>query len=554
MKKRIFTLLALILCVVMCIGLVACGGSESSPPELPPSEGGDEAPPSEGETPPSENEGTTEGYSGLEFSYSEDSTYILVDMSNCTGTDVVVPSTYNGVPVTRIYGSAFESYPELKSIYIPESIEDVDAFDLKACTKLECITVDEKNQTYMSINGSLYKKNPMTLEYYVHRNGETEFTVPDEVEKIGSSAFDGASALTKIILSKSVTEIYKYSFDGCSNLQYNEYDNGLYLGTKDNPYFALVGAKSEDITACEINTNAKIIGGYSFSNCSNLQSIAVPNSVTRICVGAFSQCIALSNVVLSTSIKAVEDYTFDGCINLSMFYIPEGVTYLGDAFGEIENLMAISIPNSISEIGNNAFFWLNRLMYNRYEDATYLGNTENPYAVLIRGGNSGIIHEDTRVIYTEAFEGRNVTSVIIPDSVISIQDGAFWKCESLESITIGKGVKYIGYDAFNCCSSLKKITIPDNVERVDGSAFSGCSSLEEITIGKGIDKISSAMLSGCSSLKNIEIPDNIKSISANAFGGCSSLTEIRIPSSVTSISDAEFKIFWLMRVMLIISQ
>ena len=135
----------------------------------------------------------------------------------------------------------------------------------------------------------------------------------------------------------------------------------------------------------------------------------------------------------------------------------------------------------------------------------------------------------------------NATSIVIPDSVISVGSGAFEGCSSLTSITIPDGVTSIGYySVFEGCSSLTSITIPDSVTSIGDNAFWNCSSLTSITMPDSVTSIGNSAFSGCSSLTSITIPDSVTSIGNGAFSGCSRLTSITIPDSVTSIGNSAF--------------
>ena len=110
------------------------------------------------------------------------------------------------------------------------------------------------------------------------------------------SAFWDCSSLTSISIGNGVTSIGSGAFSGCSSLKYNEYDNALYLGNKDNPYVVLVKAKNKDITSCEINEKTKIICDRAFSYRNKLTSITIPDSVVQIGTEAFYECTSLKEV------------------------------------------------------------------------------------------------------------------------------------------------------------------------------------------------------------------------------------------------------------------
>ena len=177
----------------------------------------------------------------------------------------------------------------------------------------------------------------------------------------------------------------------------------------------------------------------------------------------------------------------------------------------------------------------------------------------------------------KVFQGyTGITSIVIPDSVISIDRSVFSGCTSLAEITVSPdnknyssvdgvlfnkdgselivypkgngrsaytvpdGVTSISGSAFSGCTSLTEIIIPDSVTKIGGSAFLGCTSLSKVDLTKNLTTIESHTFSGCTSLAEIAIPDSVTSIGGSAFSGCTSLAEIAIPDSVTSIGDSAF--------------
>lgn len=124
------------------------------------------------------------------------------------------------------------------------------------------------------------------------------------------------------------------------------------------------------------------------------------------------------------------------------------------------------------------------------------------------------------------FSDSKIGSIVIPDSVTSIEYYAFLNCTKLTNVTIPDSVKSIEWGAFQNCISLTSITIPSNVTNIGYQAFSGCSSLTSIVIPDGVTGIEGYEFSGCSSLTRITIPDSVTVIEHYAFYDCSSLTSI----------------------------
>ena len=137
----------------------------------------------------------------------------------------------------------------------------------------------------------------------------------------------------------------------------------------------------------------------------------------------------------------------------------------------------------------------------------------------------------------------SLTSIIIPDSMTSIGDSAFYECKSLTSITIPDSVTSIGRYAFYGCTSLTSITIPDSVTSIGYEAFCGCKSLTSITIPDGVTSIGHCAFYGCKSLTSITIPNSVISIGYNAFCGCKSLTSIII-TDLKAWLEIDFGNYW----------
>ena len=247
------------------------------------------------------------------------------------------------------------------------------------------------------------------------------------------------------------------------------------------------------------------------------EAVIIPDGVTSIGDGAFSDCKSLTDITIPDGVTSIGTEAFYGCSSLTSITIPDGVTSIGtSAFSGCSRLTSIAIPDSVTSIGNGAFWGCSGLT-----------------GVNIPDGMTSICNG--------VFYGcSGLTGVNIPDGVTSIDNSAFSDCSSLTSITIPDSVTSIGSNAFSCCSSLTSITIPGSVTRIGNGAFWECSSLTSVAILEGVTSIGRTTFSSCSRLTSITIPGSVTSIGDNAFSGCSSLTSITIPNSVTSIGDNAF--------------
>ena len=193
-----------------------------------------------------------------------------------------------------------------------------------------------------------------------------------------------------------------------------------------------------------------------------------------------------------------------------------GVAAIGEsAFGE-SAMVSVAIPDSVTEIGDAAFYGCSSL-------------------------KSVAIPDSVTEIGDAAFYGcSSLKSVAIPDSVTKIGDYAFDGCRSLESLAIPNSVTMIGHSAFAGCSYLASIMIPDSVTRIEEETFDGCGWLASVTIPDSVMQIGDAAFSGCLSLASVAIPASVTEIGDAAFYSCRSLASVAIPDSVTRIGRNAF--------------
>ena len=135
---------------------------------------------------------------------------------------------------------------------------------------------------------------------------------------------------------------------------------------------------------------------------------------------------------------------------------------------------------------------------------------------------------NVKAIPYEYFKGIGIKSIVLPESLKYIRNGAFYGCSSLTSVKIPESVTSIEGSAFYGCSSLTSVTIPESVTSIGGYAFSGCSSLTSVTIPESVTSIRSGAFDGCSSLTSVTIPESVTSIGSFAFFDCSNLTSVYV--------------------------
>ncbi len=214
-------------------------------------------------------------------------------------------------------------------------------------------------------------------------------------------------------------------------------------------YIDATGSIGLRYSVCDDNKTCIITG---IGSCSDTE-VYIPATIdgyTVVEIGDWAfECSSLTNINIPDSVTSIGNYAFYCCINLKSITIPDSVTSIGmGAFNACSNLTRIMIPNSITRIGNYVF-----------NDCSNLTSITIPDSVTSIG--------------EYAFCGcSNLASITIPDSVTSIGDWAFYDCRSLTSITIPDGVTHIGDGTFCYCMVLTSITIPNSITAIGESAFS----------------------------------------------------------------------------------
>ena len=309
----------------------------------------------------------------------------------------------------------------------------------------------------------------------------------------------------------------------------------------------------ENIKTIQIPQSVKSIGLQAFAFCSSLASIEIPDGIKVIAYGTFMSCNNLSSISIPNSVVFIGANAFDD----TAWYEnqPDGIVYIGNvlydvkgetqtytsisvkegttcivdgAFSSCTELVSISIPETVSFMGNDVFNKTSPWYENLPEGLIYIGNVLYKYKGELPAGTSITVKDGTTAIAGGAFYGcSNLTAINLPETIISLGERSFSGCSGLTSIYIPKNVEWIEIWAFEDCSNLVSITVHE--ENTNYDSRNKCNAV--------IETANNRLILGCG---NTVFPSELKSIGIGAFYGCNNLTSVVIPMGVDVIEVGAF--------------
>ncbi len=505
-----------------------------------------------------------------------------------------IPSSLKHVTVTGgdiIFAGAFKNCTSITHLTLPSSLTSIGKGALEGCTGLTELTIpfvgSEPNASKNTHFGYIFG----AVDYFKNRNtvpNSLESVIITDAEVIDTGAFLGCASLISISIPKTLTEIRETAFSECYRLVKitNHSDLALTPGTTDHGYIARYAQEINDP-----NIILSIIGDYRFyisgdksyllSYSGNDSVITLPND----CYGnsyeiypyAFYEIVGITKITLSDGVTVIGDCAFFGCENLSEIVfanglseigtrafaycsslksisLPDGLEKLGAGIFAYSGLTGITIPDNITSIPDNTFYFCTDLIDVTIPDSvTYIGSMAFFECDALVNVNITSIEKWLGIYFVDSYSNplssadnlnlydNRVTNITVSPAISKLNDYVFYGYAGLSNITFSEGLTEIGSYAFYNCRWLKNADIPNSVTSIGAYAFYGCAGIKSVAIPSGVSRINSSAFKQCSALKEITIPSGITYIGESAFEGCSALKEIALPSTVTYIGEAAFR-------------
>lgn len=478
-------------------------------------------------------------------------------------TDVTVPSEIKGKPVTTLHGTfsgketvktvtipegvrlieynAFFGCTALTTVVLPSSLEEMTENTFYQCTNLKTVSLD-------TANSKLTKIGQYSFAYCEKLTG---FDIPSSLKELEEGVFFRCSSLKKIIIPDTVEKIDRSAFYECTNVTEIKIPGTV----KEASDIALVGCekvitaelpismvtlanlqRSDDLETLVIvdDGSTELPDKDALNEKKKLKKVVFPDSLTSIPRAFCRSVSALEEVKLPANLKIISNASFSECTNLKTIDLPDTVTEIGAfAFANCTSLKDFTIPDGIKSIGEEAFYnsgitslvvpesveTIDKLAFSHMANLT---NATFP-------AGCGITFSDCKNLKTAKITGNPTV----------IDNYMFYECSQLTDFEIPGSVKKIGYAAFYN-TALKEAVIPASVTEIDDWAFGECQNLEKAVLSDGLKSIGGAAFYECPELTDSNIPDSVTTLGDFAFGWCPKLKDMTIPDTIDNFGKCVF--------------
>lgn len=406
--------------------------------------------------------------------------YTVVGIEEPAPAQLVIPSSYNGLPVKAIENYAFYGRSTIESVILPKEIESIGAYAFSGCYHIRSVSFAEGLQV-------------IGTGAFLGCSALQSVDIPASVCSIGSSAFSFCSSLASLSCALG-NEVYYVSSDCLIRKE----DAVLILGCRNS----VIPKKGVTALASE-----------AFSGCAGLKEFTLPSCITSLGTGVFSGCTDLEKVTFEAKLEKLPTATFQGCTSLTSITLPDGMKTVGSfAFSHCTALRTIDLPASLVSIERYAFAFCGELR----SVVLPVGITVLTEGVFqhCRSLSTLSLHEGISAMEARAFEEcTSLKELRLPASFTgTISVSAFSGC-NFDSITVASGNKRYKAEG-NCLIDLLQrklikagnhavIPLDSGIISIADRAFYGCIGIAELTLPTSLTEIGGSGFAHCTDLKKL---------------------------------------------------
>ena len=444
----------------------------------------------------------------------------IESVGNYAYANTIIKTLPDNSKIKTVGDHAFEGCKKLNIKVLPESYQSFGSYAFKDCTGITELVVPE-NITSMGVaafNGCTEIKS-LTLPFAATQNESAEL----------NGTVDGYCSVSDLFFQHGHMENNGTQFEGYSVSEI------IITGGDKIPDYAFAGIptlKTVDFS----KTRTIIIGQYAFLNCTSLENVLMPDTVTTIREGAFKNCTSLTDIKYSKKLESIENEAFLNCTGFSKFSVPSTVTSMGvNMLQGCTNIESLELPYaatlktcSYKDGSIDGYSSVYDLFWSH-------GHAENNPELLADYSVSKITITGGEIIPDFAFAGMGTLKEIdlSKAKTASIGKNAFYNCNNLNNVILNDSIESVGNYAY-ARTAIK--ALPDNkkIKDLGEHVFEGCTGLKDITIPESYQKFGEYAFKDCTGITELTIPETVRTLGIGMFNGCTQLKTLTLPYAATA--------------------
>lgn len=330
----------------------------------------------------------------------------------------------------------------------------------------------------------------------VSEGGTVIISGSGEMNSFKSSPFENLK-IKRVIIGDGISSIGSAVFRGCDEL--------AAFGTADVP---------DGVS--ELPDSIKTVGSSAFEGCKAIKELRLGSGAEKLGSYAFANCTGLTSLTVPASVTTMERCVFSGCTEFTELTLPYEATDASCATADGD----VSPDNSVADLFYDEHW--------NWDNPSFDSSAYKLTKITVTGGEK---------VPQYAFANMKCLKEVDLSAAktVLIDSHAFYRCSSLTDVRLPESLTALGDYSF---SETPITALPDNghIISLGNGVFAGCQSLEVTTFPASYENIGTHTFSGCTGIKTFAVPENVKTLGRMSFMGCTELTELTLTYAATNSS------------------